>query len=149
MITYTNSRDIAQESEILVVDDEQEIADMVAEALIDEGYSVQVAHDGLSALQVIQRKQPDLLILDVMMPRLRGDQLVCRLRTDGTADLPIILMTADRSPERYASLGASSLLHKPFDIGAMLASVSACLGSSVYSGARRLGLRAIERELGA
>jgi DNA-binding response OmpR family regulator len=149
MTAHLNPSDSTQAPEILVVDDQEEIAEMLAEALADEGYRVRVASDGLSALQSIQHRQPDLLILDVMMPRMRGDQLVCRLRSDGATQLPIILMTADRAPERYAGLGASALLRKPFDMGALLATVGNHIGSRMQHGMPCLSLRSVERELGA
>jgi CheY-like chemotaxis protein len=107
-------------AEILVVDDHREITDLVAEALSDEGFEVRVAHDGASALRAVQERRPDLLLLDVAMPVMRGDEVLRYLRSHGDRDLPIILMTADRAPERYAALGANQLIHKPFDIGRLI-----------------------------
>jgi DNA-binding response OmpR family regulator len=107
-------------AEILVVDDHREITDLVAEALSDEGFAVRVAHDGASALRAVQERRPDLLLLDVAMPVMSGEEVLRRLRSQGDQDLPIILMTADRSPERYAALGADQLIRKPFDIGRLI-----------------------------
>lgn len=117
----------ADTAEILVVDDHKEITELLAEALYDEGYTVRVAHDGLSALRAIQARRPSLLILDVAMPHMTGDQLLVRLRADGPAGLPVILMTADRAPERFSALGANQLLSKPFDLGRMVSLVSGLL----------------------
>jgi two-component system OmpR family response regulator len=107
-------------AEILVVDDHREITDLVAEALSDEGFEVRVAHDGASALRAVQERRPDLLLLDVAMPVMSGEEVLRRLRGQGDQNLPIILMTADRSPERYAALGADQLIRKPFDIGRLI-----------------------------
>jgi DNA-binding response OmpR family regulator len=136
-------------AEILVVDDHREITDMLAEALCDEGYTVRVANDGFTALQSIQRHTPDLLIVDVAMPMMRGDQLVRQLRSNGANDLPIILMTADRTPEHYAGLGVNELVRKPFDIGSLLCSVALYVRQSVAVGVPRLRPRLVERDMGA
>lgn len=115
-------------AEILIVDDHREITDMVAEALLDEGYAVRVAHDGLAALSEIERRAPDLLLLDVAMPRMSGEQVLARLRGGAAPRLPVILMTADRAPERLYALGADQLLRKPFDIGSLLQLVARFTG---------------------
>ncbi len=107
-------------AEILVVDDHREITELVADALSDEGFEVRVAHDGASALRAVQERRPDLLLLDVAMPVMCGDEVLQYLRSQGDRDLPIILMTADRAPERYAGLGANQLIRKPFDIGRLI-----------------------------
>jgi CheY-like chemotaxis protein len=119
----------ARAADILVVDDQREITELVAEALLDEGYLVRVAHDGANALEAVQERQPDLLLLDVSMPVLTGDEVLRRLRSDGTTrQLPIILMTADRTPERFAELGATQLLRKPFDLRRLSQLVAAYVG---------------------
>ncbi len=115
-------------AEILIVDDHREITDMVAEALLDEGYSVRVAHDGLAALREIDRRRPDLILLDVAMPLMSGEQVLARLRDSAYARLPVILMTADRAPERLRALGADQLLRKPFDLGRLLQLVDSLTG---------------------
>lgn len=117
-------------AEILIVDDQREITDMVAEALTDEGYRVRIAHDGLAALHEIERRAPDVLLLDVAMPRLTGDQVLLRLRRHAKSSLPVILMTADRAPERFAGLGADQLLRKPFDLGYLLSLVASFCGAA-------------------
>jgi CheY-like chemotaxis protein len=113
--------------EILVVDDHDEITDLVADALIDEGFEVRVAHDGAAALREITQRCPDLLLLDVAMPVMTGDEVLRYLRGQGHRDLPIILMTADRAPERFATLGANHLIRKPFDITRLVQLVTAAV----------------------
>lgn len=127
---------ITETPEILVVDDQHEITELVAEVLSEEGYLVRTAHDGLAALDEIRRRRPDLLLLDVTMPLMTGDQLLRRLRHGDGVDLPVILMTADRTPERFGALGADWLLRKPFDLGCLLQLVASCTGqgSSTLAG---------------
>lgn len=113
-------------AEILIVDDQREITDLVTEALLDEGYKVRVAHDGLTALAEIEHHKPDLLLLDVGMPLMSGDEVLIQLRRKPDRYLPVILMTADRAPERFLALGADLLLRKPFDLGGLLQLVARC-----------------------
>ena len=102
--------------DILVVDDEIDIAQFIAGVLEDEGYQVRIWHDGASALVDILRHRPDLVMLDITMPVMCGDELLRTLRKRGLKDLPVIVMTAGSHPERYLKDGASDVLPKPFDI---------------------------------
>ena len=111
-------------SDILVVDDEVPIAQLVASALEEEGYAVRVVHDGASALLQIIERPPALVLLDVAMPVMVGDELLRHLRRKGFADLPIIIMTAGLNPELYLAQGASDILPKPFDIHVLLDKVA-------------------------
>jgi CheY-like chemotaxis protein len=103
-------------SEILVVDDEIDIAQFIAGVLEDEGYQVRIWHDGASALIDILKRRPDLVMLDITMPVMCGDEVLRTLRERGFEDLPVIVMTAGSQPERYLREGASDVLPKPFDI---------------------------------
>ncbi len=114
--THSDTFEAKRRYDVLVVDDHDEITDLVADALTDEGFEVRVAHDGAGALRAIKERSPDLLLLDVAMPVMSGDKVLRELRTQGHRDLPIFLMTADRAPERFAALGANRLIPKPFDI---------------------------------
>lgn len=109
---------------ILVVDDERTITEFVSDALSDEGYTVDVVHDGASALLAIQGQAPDLVILDVGMPVMTGDELLRRLRTDSFADLPVVMMTAGTNAEQYLSQGANAILKKPFTLDSLLTTVA-------------------------
>jgi DNA-binding response OmpR family regulator len=110
--------------DILVVDDEVEIAGFVAEALRDEGYQVFVCHDGGSALEVIMRSPPGLVLLDIALPVMVGDALCAHLRRHGLSDLPVVIMTAGLHPQRYRSAGATDVLPKPFSLEALMDAVS-------------------------
>ena len=93
------------------------------------GYSVELAQDGLEALQVIASDRPDAVVLDVMMPRLDGLEVCRQLRSTGD-DLPILVLTArDSVSERVAGLdaGADDYLPKPFALEELLARMRALL----------------------
>jgi diguanylate cyclase (GGDEF)-like protein len=104
---------------ILVVDDDIDIAGFVRMSLQVEGYDVEVAHDGLAALQMVRSYQPDLMILDVMMPELDGIEVLRRVRADPvTTALPVIVLTAKgQTPDKVIGLqaGADDYVVKPFD----------------------------------
>jgi two-component system response regulator MprA len=114
---------------ILVVDDDQAVRDSLRRSLAFNGYDVEVAADGLSALESIARNRPDAAILDVMMPRLDGLEACRRLRSAGE-DLPILVLTArDAVSDRVAGLdaGADDYLPKPFALEELLARLRALL----------------------
>ena len=106
---------------ILVVDDEPHIADLLAEALGDEGYRVRRAYDGLAALAAADEADPDVVVTDVMMPGLDGVDLARRLRERG---VPVVLMSAARTT---VDLPGVRFVPKPFDLDEMLAAVSRAL----------------------
>jgi two-component system response regulator MprA len=120
---------------ILVVDDDQAVRDALRRALKLQGYDVAVAGDGEEALLKL-RSNPsatDLLILDILMPRVDGLEVTRRLRADGN-ELPILMLTArDQVADRVAGLeaGADDYLVKPFALEELVARVRALL--------RRLG----------
>jgi DNA-binding response OmpR family regulator len=101
---------------ILVVDDEKKIVDIVKAYLEREGYHVAVAYDGESALNLIGKEIPDLVILDLMLPGVSGLDVCRRLRS--RSDVPIIMLTArDEVSDRIVGLelGADDYVPKPFD----------------------------------
>jgi two-component system response regulator MprA len=114
---------------VLVVDDDAAIRRMLERTLAAEGYAVECAADGGTALAAVERSVPDLVLLDVAMPDLDGVAVCRRLRTKGLA-LPILLLTArDAVDERVAGLdaGADDYLVKPFATEELLARVRALL----------------------
>ena len=114
---------------ILVVDDEQAVRESLRRSLSFNGYDVALAQDGMQALELIESEQPDLTILDVMMPRLDGLDVCRELRSKGY-DRPILMLTArDGVAERVAGLdaGADDYLPKPFALEELLARVRALL----------------------
>jgi DNA-binding response OmpR family regulator len=118
-------------SSILVVDDDVDIARFIEVNLRLEGFDVEVAHDGEEALGVIHASPPDLVLLDVMMPRIDGVELCRRLRSDPlTASLPVIMLTAKSlSADKVVGLtaGADDYIIKPFDTLELIARVRSTL----------------------
>lgn len=113
---------------ILAVDDEQSITDMIALGLRHEGFLVETAPDGRAALRAVDTFRPNLVVLDLMMPRMDGWEL-CRALSGG-ADRGIIILSArDEVGERVRGLelGADDYLVKPFDFAELLARVRAVL----------------------
>ena len=113
---------------ILVVDDEQNIVDLVALYLERDGFKVESANDGATALEMIQANEPALVVLDIMLPELDGFE-VCR-RTRATSDVPIIMLTArDEDIDKIVGLelGADDYLTKPFNPRELMARIKAIL----------------------
>jgi len=112
---------------ILIVEDEESIARLVAEAMKRHGYTCNIAYDGDEALNAAYELIPDLIILDVMLPRLDGFEVARRLKNDrSTKDIPIIMLTARREEEDVLSgfaSGASDYVRKPFSISELAARV--------------------------
>ena len=129
--TGTPAADITQHaSRILVVDDNADMRNYV-KRLLGQRYDVDTAEDGIAALNAIHQRIPDLVLTDVMMPRLGGFGLLQELREDPqTRELPIILLSARAGEEsRIEGLeaGADDYLIKPFSNRELLARVEACL----------------------
>ncbi len=120
---------MTQKTRILVVDDEPNIREVVELYLRREGYAVEVTGDGAAALEAIERKAPDLIVLDLMLPIIGGIQLTRMLR-DGHYDIPIIMLTAKgEESDRIAGLelGADDYVTKPFSPKELVARVKAVL----------------------
>jgi DNA-binding response OmpR family regulator len=113
---------------ILVVDDERKILDLVRSYLEGEGYAVLLAESGQRALETMQRAHPDLIVLDLMLPDLAGEEVARVVR--GHSDVPIIMLTAKASEDdRVAGLhlGADDYLVKPFSPRELVARIEAVL----------------------
>ncbi|MCG7446473.1 response regulator transcription factor [Corynebacterium sp. ACRPO] len=110
---------------ILVVDDEQAVRESLRRSLRFNGYEVLTANDGLEAVETVRAENPELLILDVMMPNMDGLEVCRSLRSEGW-DRPILVLTArDGVSDRVAGLdaGADDYLPKPFALEELLARV--------------------------
>jgi two-component system response regulator MprA len=114
---------------VLVVDDEPAVRASLERSLNFEGYDVVLASNGLEALDVVAATRPDVVVLDVLMPRLDGMQTVRRMRTRGD-DVPVLMLTArDGTSDRVIGLdaGADDYLAKPFALEELLARLRALL----------------------
>lgn len=114
---------------ILVIDDDEKITSLVRRSLIFEGYSVSTAKNGAEGLKQMLVETPDLIILDVMMPKVDGFEVVRRLR-EGDIKVPVLMLTAkDEVSDRVKGLdlGADDYLVKPFALDELLARVRALL----------------------
>jgi two-component system OmpR family response regulator len=114
---------------VLVVDDEANIAELVATALRYEGFEVRTAGDGARALAAVRDLVPDLVVLDVMLPDANGFELQARIRADGQ-QVPVLFLTARDAVEdriRGLTLGADDYMTKPFSLEELVARVHAVL----------------------
>jgi len=113
---------------VLVVDDEASITDFIAMGLRHEGFEVRTAPDGRAALRVVDEFKPQLVVLDLMMPRMDGWELCRALAGDRNRGL-LILSARDETTDRIQGLelGADDYLVKPFEFGELLARVRAVL----------------------
>lgn len=115
---------------ILIADDEPFILRSLAFTLRQESFTVTTASDGQEALDAFLTTQPDLAILDIMMPKLSGYDVIAQLQADGTVPCPIIFLTAkgmDGDRERARTLGVRSYITKPFSPSAIIRIVSETL----------------------
>ncbi len=120
---------------ILVVDDEPAVRQALSSSLDFEGYRVSEAADGAEALAQAERLRPDLVVLDVLMPRMDGLTACRRLRTQGDK-VPVLMLTArDMVGDRVTGLdaGADDYLVKPFELDELLARIRALLRRSAFS----------------
>lgn len=113
-----------QSRRLLVVDDDEGIRSMLHVALSIEGFEVHLAADGDEALTIAAAVLPDVIVLDVMMPRLGGHEVLRTLRdSPGTEATPVIMATALSADERiwesYVA-GADAYIRKPYDLGVLI-----------------------------
>ncbi len=124
--------------EILIVEDEPEIAQLIQLYLEKEGFSCRVCRDGLNALQVFQEQKPDLIILDLMIPGLDGLEVCARIRQKPGVKDPYILMLTARGEELDRiiglSTGADDYMVKPFSPKELVARVRALLRRTLRQG---------------
>jgi two-component system response regulator MprA len=130
--TWQANQDNQQKQlKVLVVDDEDNIIELIRLGLRYEGFQVEVASDGEQGIALAQRIDPDLVILDVMMPGIDGIEVCRRLRSNPTTrDVPVLMLTAkDEVGDRILGLqtGADDYLTKPFDFYELLERIKAIL----------------------
>jgi two-component system phosphate regulon response regulator PhoB len=130
---------------ILVVEDERDLADMLAFKLARAGYAPMVARDGRAALDMLAQEKPDLVLLDLMLPELSGTDLASKIRTNpAISALPIIMLTAKSDEVDQVvglTLGADDYITKPFSFKVLQARIEAVLRRSVEGSGSRAVLR--------
>lgn len=114
---------------VMVVDDEPDLLELVAYNIRQDGHEVVTATNGLAALELVKSRQPDVVVLDVMMPGLSGLEVARRLRSQTeTASIPIVMLTA-RAEEKHEleglDAGADDYISKPFSMQVLIARVKA------------------------
>ena len=114
----------AQPARVLVVDDDPDMLLVIEAALSDEGLQVQTAADGPSAIDLMQLRPPDLLILDVTLPSMDSSSVAERMRELRDDAAPVLVITADgRAAEKARTLRAYGYLRKPFELTNLITSV--------------------------
>lgn len=124
--------DPSEPADILVVEDQEDLAEVIAVNLRRDGHRATIARDGLHALHLIRTAAPDLVILDIGLPRLDGMSLLQRLRADGCV-APVLILTARNAPaDRVEGFeaGADDYVAKPFFMLELLARARALLRRS-------------------
>jgi CheY-like chemotaxis protein len=115
-----------------VVDDDPDILEALSEILESEGFGIRQARNGLEALELVAKLQPNLILLDLMMPVMDGWEFAERMRgRSDWAQIPVIVLSADRNIGTKArELGALGYLAKPFELNELLTMVQASLQDS-------------------
>ncbi|MCQ8230236.1 response regulator transcription factor [Pantoea trifolii] len=116
---------------VLVIEDDADAADVLEAYLLREGYAVEIAGNGLSGLERVEKWKPDLILLDIMLPGMNGTEVLAAVRR--RADTPVIMITAmTDTPDRIGALrlGADDYVVKPYHPGEVVARVQAVLRRS-------------------
>jgi CheY-like chemotaxis protein len=118
---------------ILIVDDEPDVLFLLEKGLLNKGYSVLAASNGLDAIRFARKQKPDLIILDVLMPDMDGPEVDMKLKDDAkTKDIPVIFLTSlytkkEENIHRYTA-GDSIMFAKPYEIDDLIAGVEKVIG---------------------
>lgn len=116
---------------ILIADDDHDLCELIALYIEKEGFACISAHDGAAALEAVRNKRPNLVLLDIMMPKLSGWEVCQEIRKE--SDLPVIMLTAkgqETDKIKGLNIGADDYVTKPFSSGELMARVNAVLRRS-------------------
>ena len=108
--------------EIMIIDDDAHISEMLSESLKNEGYTVSAAYSGTEALLLLSGSKPDIILLDLMLPGLSGEELLPKIK-----DIPVIVVSAKADVTDKVELllnGAADYITKPFDMQELLARIA-------------------------
>ena len=124
---------------ILVVDDEERICIVLGTKLRAAGHEVLIANDGMHAIELVKREKPDIVVLDLLLPRMSGFDVLKEIR--GISKIPVIILSvkgADNDKIRGLQLGADDYLPKPFNPDELLARIEAVMRRAIQSKKRRV-----------
>ena len=117
---------------ILIMDDDPTIADLLAEALADEGYETHMTTQSLRFYDAVKEHQPDLILLDLMMPYLDGRDELKLMSMGVDRQIPVIVVTADltaaNGEQEFRQAGVVHIVYKPFDLDKLVELVKATIG---------------------
>lgn len=113
---------------IVVIDDEPNITKLIQVFLERKGYEIFLAHDGIGGYELVEEKKPDLVITDLLLPRLHGFEVCKKIKENAKlAHIPVILMTAIYKKTRYKlegrGYGADDFIEKPFELPVLLSKI--------------------------
>jgi DNA-binding response OmpR family regulator len=126
------SQSISSSPHVLIVDDDRDMAKLLTEVLKDQGYRTTVARDGNEGLAIAESKSPDLIVLDIMMPRRSGFLVLERLRQMLGEPIPVVILTGnmgDRHRSYAEMLGVSGYYYKPVKIQVLLDKIEELLNN--------------------
>ena len=116
---------------VLIVDDDDELAEVLRQALRESGYAVATVRHGAAALELIERIQPDLILLDLTMPIMDGWSFVSQYRRGAKAGGRIVLLTGHPNVREISrTLGADAYIEKPFELTEVLGTVQRHVGAT-------------------
>ncbi|MGH2956363.1 MAG: response regulator transcription factor [Solirubrobacterales bacterium] len=118
-------------TKLLVADDSETVLLMLQRRLEMEGYEVETATDGVEALDSVKKDEPDLVLLDAMMPNMSGVEALQKLRAAGSK-VPVLIISAHldaQEPERMQKIGADGCVPKPFEWDELIARIEEFAGS--------------------
>ncbi len=133
LLTMADEKSEPKKQRVLLVDDDHEIVESVRYALEAGGYEVLVARDGNQGLAMAEREDPDLVVLDMMMPKRSGFLVLEKLRRTRPVPLRVIMITANEGSRHKAyaeMLGVDDYIRKPFAMDRLMESVNRLLGKS-------------------
>jgi twitching motility two-component system response regulator PilG len=119
------------QKKVLIVEDEESLLKLESILLTTKGYLVQGVTTGLAALEAIDEEKPDLVLLDVMLPKMDGFEVCSRIKQNpATKNIPVILLTAKKTPEDIArgeEVGADEYITKPFKSAMVMQTIAKLL----------------------
>jgi DNA-binding response OmpR family regulator len=118
------------QKKILLIDDDRTLVETMRNFLQTKDFSVSVAYDGTEGLDVAKRERPDVVVVDMLMPKQSGFLFLETLRQTDMFDVPVIMVTSndgDRHKEYAKNLGTDEYINKPFTVDVLFGAVERCL----------------------